>query len=337
MVRKMKKAACTLAVALALAVFAGCTGPDQAAAQSTEGTGQTQTADAAQTTGDKINIFFASAFMTVPYAAPMNRSMNEFADANNINLQIVDGEGNSEKQLDQIKNAVTQGVDGIIYWPADAASTIPVVNYLADCGVPFVVLNSKVDESVQNKVPAYVGVDYEVAGAISGGLCLEYLKDGGKVAVVEGVMGTEAQIGYLKGFQDTIASNPDIEIIATQSAEWDPSKAMKIVEDYLTTFGDEIDFIYSEDDGMYQGIASALADAGKTDSIKVVCNGQLQFVLDSITDGTLLGASSQDPYEEGQLGMEIMMKVLKGEEVPEWTKVECLPISKDNVNQFNGW
>lgn len=334
----MKRALALIIVTVLLAATVACAGPAGSGSAPQASSATEKAAEAAEgAEGEKLNIFFTSAFVTVPYAAPMNKSMNEYAQQNNINLQIVDGEGNSQKQLDQIKNAVTQGVDGIIYWPADVASTIPVVNYLADCGVPFVVLNSKVDQSVQDKVKAYVGLDYEMAGGISGGIAAEYLKDGGKVAVVEGVMGTEAQIGYLKGFKDAIASNPKIEIIATQAADWDPAKAMKITEDYLTTFKDGIDLIYSEDDGMYQGIASALADAGKAGTIKAVCNGQMQFVLDSIEDGTLLGASSQDPMVEGRLGIETMTKILRGETVPEWTKVDCKTISKENVGEFSGW
>ncbi|MCU6735475.1 sugar ABC transporter substrate-binding protein [Diplocloster agilis] len=333
-----------LVLSLTLAVSLCMTGCSGGGTDQTNGGADTQKTDegnaqAQDKQGDteQLNIFFATAFMTVPYAAPMNTAMEEYAKENNINLQMVDGEGDSQKQLDQIKNAVTQGVDGIIYWPADAASTIPVVNYLAECGVPYVVLNSKVDASVQDKVPAYVGLDYEMAGGISGDLALDYLKDGGNVVVVEGVMGTEAQIGYLKGFEDKIAQNDKIKVLAKQSAEWDTAKAMKIMEDYITTFGEEIDLVYSEDDGMYQGIAAALSDAGLSDKIKCVCNGQLQFVLDQIESGVLLGASSQDPSVEGRTGIEVMHKVIMGEEVPEWTKIDCRLITPDNVNEFNGW
>lgn len=286
-----------------------------------------------------IEVFFTNAWLTAPYCAPMTEAVEAYAAENNIDIQIADGEGDSQKQLDQIKNAVTQGVDGIIYFPADAASTIPVVKYLDKSGVPFVVLNSNVDPSVQDLSDAYVGMDYEYSGGIGGQIVADTLgEEGGNIVVIEGAGGTEAQLGYQAGFEEKALVNDNIKIIAKQQADWDPAKAMKIMEDYLTTFGaDEIDFIYSHDDGMFAGIAQALEDAGLLGKIPVVCNGQSQFVLDSIKKGDIMGSASQDPRVEGVTGLKVLLKLINGESVPAWTKIECLPITEDNVDEFKGW
>jgi len=285
-----------------------------------------------------LKIFFTNAWLPAPYCAPMTEAVEEYAAQNNIEIQIVDGEGDSQKQLDQIKNAVTQGVDGIIYFPADAASTIPVVKYLDNSDVPFVVLNSNVDESVRNLSDAYVGMDYEYSGGVGGQICADTLgAAGGNIVVIEGAGGTEAQYGYQAGFEEKALINDNIKIIAKQQADWDPAKAMKIMEDYLTAFGDDIDFIYSHDDGMYAGIAQALDDAGILGKIPLVCNGQSQFVLDAVAAGEILGSASQDPRVEGVTGLQVLVKLINGEKVDAWTKVECLPITKENAGSFKGW
>lgn len=295
-------------------------------------------ASAAASGDQPLKIFFTNAWLPAPYCAPMTEAVEAFAAENNIEIQIVDGEGDSQKQLDQIKNAVTKGFDGIIYFPADAASTIPVVKYLDKSDIPFVVLNSNVDPSVQNLSDAYVGMDYEYSGGVGGQICADTLgAKGGNIVVIEGAGGTEAQLGYQAGFEQKALVNDNIKIIAKQQADWDPANAMKITEDYLTTFGDDIDFIYSHDDGMCAGIAQALEDAGLLGKIPLVCNGQSQFVLDAIAAGEILGSASQDPRIEGVTGLKVLLKLINGEKVDAWTKIECVPITKENAGKFKGW
>ena len=132
-----------------------------------------ETSAESEDTSGQTKIFFTNAILTAPYCALQLDAMQQYAAANNIDLQVADGKEDAQTQLDQIKNAVTQGVDGIIYFPGDEASTIPVVRYLDESGVPFIVLNSKVDESVRDLVPSYVGSDYEAMGKMAGELVLD--------------------------------------------------------------------------------------------------------------------------------------------------------------------
>jgi ABC-type sugar transport system substrate-binding protein len=324
----MKKILVVLMVlALAVGILASCSPAETSVSQSGEAPAK------------PIKIFFTNAWLTAPYCAPMTEEVTAYAAANNIDIQIADGEGDSQKQLDQIKNAVTSGVDGVIYFPADAASTIPVVKYLDESGVPFVVLNSQVDPSVQDLEDAYVGMDYEYSGSIGGQIVADYFEGrSGRIVVIEGAGGTEAQQGYQAGFEEKALANPNVEIIAKQQADWDPAKAMAIMEDYITTFGkDGFDYVYSHDDGMFAGIASAMEDAGILGTMPVVCNGQSQFVLDAIKEGNIMGSASQDPRWEGRMALQVLVQLINGEDVPKWTKTECMPITRDNVDDFQGW
>ena len=300
--------------------------------------GGAQSDTSAQEGSDKLNIFFTNAYLTSPYAAGQASAMRQYAAANNINLQIVDGQDDAQIQLDQIKNAVTQGVDGIIWFPGDQASTIPVVKFLDESGVPFVVVNSKVDESVQHLVPAYVGSDYREMGKIAGQMALNILGDsGGNIAIINGMLGTEAQLATCEGFFETIAVNPNIKIIADQAADWDTAKAMAVMEDYLIAFGDEIDLVFPLDSGMVQGAASAMVDAGVWGKIPVITSDQGQFVLDAIANGEMSGTAMQDPQQEGELALATIIKLIRGEPVDKWVKLPTGIIDQSNASQFYGY
>lgn len=236
---------CALAVAM-IVILAGCGVPQQNA-QVSEASKEAQVSQSAaasaadtssaQAPGKKLKVFFAYAYYSGPYAAQVVPAMEEYAAAHNVELQTVDGEGNSQKQLDQIKNAVTQGVDGIIYQPADAAATPPVVNYLKESGVPFVVWNIKADASVMN-LCTYVGLDYEKQSAIAGQILKDACPNGGNIVCVQGQAGSDATNGYQSGFESVILQDSKYKVLAKQNADWDTAKAMKIMEDFITTYGD---------------------------------------------------------------------------------------------------
>lgn len=326
----MKRSNLVLITALTLvfAILIGC---------SSANTG-TKPADGATAGKEGYTIFFTNAILTAPYCAIQLQAMQTYADEMGYTLQVADGKEDAQTQLDQIKNAVTQGVDGIIYFPGDQASTIPVVKYLKESGVPFIVLNSKVDDSVQDLVPSYVGSDYGEMGRIAGELTKDTLgEEGGKVVIIDGMAGTEVANSTMQGYKSAIEENGNIEILATQPADWDTAKAMTVMEDYLTTFGDNIDLVFAMDGGMAKGAAAAMENAGVWGDIPMVSSDQGQFVLDSIAEGKMYGTAMQDPYQEGRLAVEIIVKVIKGEAVETWEVVPTGKITKENVSQFKGY
>lgn len=344
----MRKMMSVILAVLMVAGLMGCAAPaaQQNAQEDTavetsepaEGPAAEETPAEPEETSGQTKIFFTNAILTAPYCALQLDAMQQYAAANNIDLQVADGKEDAQTQLDQIKNAVTQGVDGIIYFPGDEASTIPVVRYLDESGVPFIVLNSKVDESVRDLVPSYVGSDYEEMGKMAGELALDALGDeGGNVVIINGLSGTEVANSTTKGFMDVISTNGNIEILADQPADWDTAKAMTIMEDYITTFGDKIDLVFAVDSGMTKGAAQALENAGLWGEIPVVCSDQGQFVLDAIANGEMKGTAKQDAVDEGNLAMETIMKLVNGEAVETWEIVPTEMLTIDNIDGLKGY
>ena len=300
---------------------------------------QEESADTVQQdTSEKkpLKIFMTNAYYTAPYCAPLNKSASDKAKELGVELQIVDGEANAQKQLDQIKAAITEGVDGIIYFPADAAATPPVVDFLNESGVPYIILNTTVDESVEDEIMCYVGCDFGEIGDNLAEMTKEVLGNEGNIVIIEGTGGSNFTIVVSdrmdEGLQDT-----NIKILSKQQADWDPAKAMKITEDFLTKFGEEIDLIVAHDGGMFQGAASALEAAGLLGKIPVIATGNDMCVYDALVNGTLYATSTQDPVIEGALGVETIVKIINGENTGKWIKVPveiCYPEDVEKYNWF---
>jgi len=298
--------------------------------------------ETADTSGDKkepkkLKILFTNAFHSAPYCAPLNEAAMKKAEELGIELQIVDGQADAQKQLDQIQNAIAQKVDGIMYFPADQASTVTAVKKLKESNIPCIVINSRVDPSVENLIGTFVGPDYYAQGETAGKMALEALGEkGGNVVIIEGAGGTEAQRKRTEGFEKVVGENANVKILAKQQADWDPAKAMKVMEDYLTQFGDKINLLYTQDDGMFQGASKALENAGMSDKIKAVSVGANKAGIAAVKAGTLYGTASQSPQAEGAMGVESIYKLINGEKLPEWVKTESEAVTKANVDKFDG-
>ena len=201
---------------LVLTLLAGCgssssSSKESEKAQSSSGDKQEQPKEDAEE--KKLRIFFTNAFYTAPYCAPLNEEAKKTADAMSVELQIVDGKGDAQVQLDQIQNAILQEFDGIMYFPADMASSVNIVRKIKDSGIPFVIVNSQVDSSVQDLIGTFVGPDPLSQGRIAAQMAIEALgADGGNVVFIEGAGGSEGQIKRSEGFEEVLKDNPQILI-----------------------------------------------------------------------------------------------------------------------------
>ncbi|MEG1606446.1 MAG: sugar ABC transporter substrate-binding protein, partial [Clostridia bacterium] len=196
-------------------------------------------------------IFMSSAYYTAPYGSPLQEAVKTKAAELGYEIQIVDGEENADKQLSQFKAAVADGYDALIYWPGDQASTPLVVEYLNTTGLPWVALNTVVDASVVDEVPCMVASDEVEIGRWLGRLMVEYFeKNPGEtknVAYIEGAAGSSYTTNLTKGILEIIEGT-DVTILNDhQYANFDPSKAMTIMEDLLTKYGDDIDLVVAQD------------------------------------------------------------------------------------------
>lgn len=336
----LKRALVLVVIACMLvAVLAACATKTETSGQTSATSGATTTQSQATTTesAKKIKIMFTNAFYSAPYCAPMIKAAQEKAAEMGIELQILDGKADGQVQLDQIQNAITQGVDGILYFPADQESSVTAVKKLAESKIPCIIINSQVDPSVQDLVGTFIGTDYYAQGEVAGQMALDALgQAGGNVVVIEGAGGTEAQKKRSEGFEKVIAANPNIKIIGKQQADWDPAKAQKVMEDFLAQFGDTINLVYTHDDGMYQGAAKALKDAGKIDKLKCISIGANAAGVAAVKAGELYGTASQSPINEGKMGVEYIVKLINGEDLPAWVKVESVPVTSANIAEFDG-
>jgi len=108
-------------------------------------------------------IILSNAYYTAPYCAAFNPAAIAKAKELGYELQILDGEGNQQRQLEHARIAISNAA-GFIYFPADVAGSIPIVEALNKSKLPYVIVNNYTLDALRaNNVPCYVGTNVKQA------------------------------------------------------------------------------------------------------------------------------------------------------------------------------
>ena len=335
---KKKMLSVVLSVALVTSMLIGC-----GSGESEKKSAETKTEDTKETKEEKTDgeaksggykIAYLNALVSTPYFGYLNSAMEGHAKELGVELQILDGKTDNQVMYDQALSIIEQDFDAVILTPSDMAGSVSIVEAIHDAGLPLIVCNTRVDESVEALTDSLVCCDPSYEGEVVGKLAVEQLPEGGKCVTLESFAGQEAQIYRTEGFQKGIKGSK-IEIVQQVICDWDKAKAMSATDDMIAAYPD-LAMIFAQDDSMALGAIEAVKAAGKEDQIKVMGLGYMgDESKEALLDGSLLGTCTQSPSWEGITALDVAIDVIKGKEVDTWYKTECLAVTKENCESID--
>lgn len=182
-------------------------------------------------------------------------------------IKVIERNANEDpnKQLQQVKDCITQKVDGIITIPQDGASIIPVIKAANAANIPIALFNR--EPAKNNTAPAIVVVaDNEAISAET----VEYLAQQAKKAnkkmtplIMVGDLGDPNAVARKRGFDKVIAKYPDLFNKPIEVAtKWDAQVALAGLKNAIQA-NPNVDFLFTSSDFMFPQIKSVLSAAGK--------------------------------------------------------------------------
>ena len=175
-----------------------------------------------------------------------------------------DAAQDNSKQIADIENFMQMGVDLIIASPNEATPLTDVIERAYNSGIPVILLDRKIDGDSYTQ---FIGADNVYIGKVCGEYVADVLlPDGGKICMIEGLAGTSGNVERAEGFREGISKNPNLEIIATNNADWLREKAITVAEEMLQVY-DDIDLFYCLNDPMAEGAYIAARNAGREGDI----------------------------------------------------------------------
>lgn len=241
-----------------------------------------------------------------------------------------DAKGTNEKQIADVEDLIARGVDLIMMSPREAQALVPAVEAIKKAGIPLVVLDREVvgeDYNVfigGNNLSLAEGLGKHVLGSV--GEKFSYLE-------LEGIPGATPTIQRHQGFAAQLEGKADIKLLDARPANYDLAPAIPIVEDWLTRYRDQFQVIYAHNDPMILGAINVLKEAGYKpgDVYLIGVDGQRE-AFQAIKDGWLQATSIY--ATGGAIGLDMAVRVLKGEPVPKRITTETPIVTKDNVDEF---
>ncbi len=262
---------------------------------------------------------FAQTESNNPWRLAQTKSMQDEAKKMGYTLVYTDAAGSAAKQVADVRSMIAQKVDLIFLAPREDKPLAPVVAEAAKAGIPVILLDRNIDQSIAKPGVDYVtfiGSDFILEGQRAADWLVK--KTGGKATIIEleGTTGASPANDRKKGFDDVIAKNAGMKIVASQTGDFSRDKGRQVAETLLQAHPDA-NVIYAHNDEMAIGAISALEAAGKKpgkDVIVVSIDGE-KDALQAIIDGKL-GATVECNPRFGPEAFKTMLRYANGEKLP---------------------
>jgi len=212
-----------------------------------------------------------------------------------VEVTVFDGRYDALVQQEQFETMITEGYDAIIFVPIDIEAGAAAVEAAQAAGIPVIGSNARVNSEL---LTAYVGSNDVESGRMEAEYVLNAIgcEEGGNVVILEGPIGQSAQIQRLEGNQEALAACPNVTVLEQQTANWSRAEAQTLMENWLTTHGEEIDGVIGQNDEMALGAIEAIKGAGLevssftiagidgiTDALTAVKAGEMSSILQDAT------------------------------------------------------
>lgn len=355
----MKKLLSIMLVLSMVIALGGCSKEETPAAtdtaattETTEGAATTETAAKEITIG--ANIYnFGDNFMN----GVVSPALKAHAEEAGVKMNIVDSENQQNKLNDQVDIFIGQGVDILAINLVDPASAGTIIQKAKDANIPLILFNKEATEAgimdTYDKV-WYVGTASKDAGIIQGEMMVndwkanaDWDKNGdGKVQYVllkgePGHPDAEARTEYsVKAFAD--AGIEAVELAMQPDPKWSTDGGYDKMTTWLASYGDEIELVICNNDGMAFGAVNAMSEQGV--SIPVYGVDALDQALNLVAEGQMNGTVLNDGNNQAQAVVDLAVNVANGKDPVEgtsWTlddvkavRVPYVAVTPENYKDF---
>ncbi len=262
-------------------------------------------------------------------------------------ITMVDGKNDMGEQTNQIDTFITQGMDAIICNLVQTSSAEVIIDKVVAADIPLILINREPlgdngDESyegiINNDKVCYVGADARQSGTYQGEivLALDNKGDLNGDGVVKYIMvigdpeNPDAQYRTEFSIKALTDAGVTVEALTEQVGNWDQTKGQEITQNALNQFGDEIEVVFCNNDGMALGAFAAIEAAGRKvgEDIYLLGVDALPEAQEMIKAGTMTGTVLNDAVGQSHAAVDVCIKLLNGEAIENYYWVPYLKVDQ---------
>ena len=263
-------------------------------------------------------------------------------------ITMVDGKNDMAEQTNQIDTFITQKMDVIICNLVQTSSAEVIIDKVVAADIPLILINREPlgdngDESypgiLNNKGVCYVGADARQSGTYQGEivLALDNKGDMNGNGVVDYVMivgdpeNPDAQYRTEYSIKALTDAGVQVNCLVENVGNWDQTKGQEIAAAALAQYGDQIDVIFCNKDGMALGAAAAIEAAGRKVGEDILLLGvdALSECQEMVKKGTMTGTVLNDHIGQSHAAVDAAVAALQGKELQNYYWVPYIKVDKN--------
>jgi ribose transport system substrate-binding protein len=308
-----------LALMVGLLAYAGCTGRGNEDSRAVKGSSTEKTA--------KYVVGFSNGFSDNSWRTEMLASLRREAERyTDLELIIMDGQGDINKQVADLETLIARRVDAIMLIPNSALAVTPVLKRAMVLGIKVLHFNLPLDDP--DSYTIYVGPDERERGRRWARWLVERLGGRGNIVVLGGIPGNPGTAAALDGAMGVLAGT-DIKVLAYRDAYWQEERGRSVMTELIVRHL-RIDGILSDGGQVTAGALKALLEAGRPlvpvtgDDYNGIFKLYLQY---SAAHPRFDFAVIATPTWQSKTVLQTALKLLRGETVEKWVKIEPVLIT----------
>lgn len=281
---------------------------------------------------DKIKVGLITKF-PVPFYSTMEDAAKKYAAAH-PEIELVTGQGQAatdiEGQIALIESMITQGVKGLAITPVDP-TVAPALDKAVAAGVKVVLVDNSIPD--WKGQTALVSTNNLNGGKIAGEYLKTVLKSGDKIGILQGVPGVPALDDRVTGMMEGLGE-VKVEVVGKGATNCTLELGTSVTEDILTANPD-LKAIYAACGPPIPGAVKSISNAGiANDKIILVgfdaCCGEIEAIKSGAEDASV----AQFPAKMGELGIDTVVKAIRGETVEANVDTGAGLVTLQNVKDF---
>ena len=248
-----------------------------------------------------------------------SEAMNGIWDAGQdlgVTVKMLDSAGSMEKERENIRILVDDGIDALVISPRDSTDSIEALQPAVDAGIPIVTWNT----SVNMDITSFVCVDSNALGGDTGDYLCEYIKTYGlddvRLIIIDN-KNYDVGIARCEGFKESIKNMVDQGIITVvaeddaESFETGEALAAQLLKEYP-----DANAVWVWNQPSLLGAIEAVRKAGRQDMLVMGADMSMELAQDMLADEiNLLAITTQMPYNMGYKAVVTAVKAVHGEKV----------------------
>ena len=261
-----------------------------------------------------------------PFFVTLVEGAQKAASAAGVQMQVADAGDDVTKQVSDIEDLVAKGISVLIVNPVDSDAVTGAVEAAMAKGVKVIA----VDRAVNGvEIDCQIASDNVLGAELATQFIVDTLGEGTLTAELQGTPGASAAIDRGTGFHNIADSK--LKVAASQTANFDRSEGMAVMENMLQASGD-IKAVFAANDEMALGAVEAATGAGK--KVLVVGFDATDDAIEAIKAGKMAATIAQQPALIGATAVENAVKLINGQTVEKSIPVEVTLVTAENADSL---